>query len=251
MSRAYFVSDIHLKTMEERNSQTLLRFFISLQEPERKPTDLFLVGDIFDLWVGGHAYFINRFRPLVDELGKLIAAGVTVHFFEGNHDLYLHNYWQGELGARVYEDSADFILDGRRVRVEHGDLINLEDTTYIVWRRFLRTSFMRVLALNAPDSWVGAVGEWLSRESRKRGTHRQDTSEHIRKLIRQHAVRELEAGAEFDLLVTGHVHVVDDAWIEARGHRARSVNLGSWFDGPKIFFLEGERAEFLDLGFLD
>src|SRR3954468_461239 len=131
--KAYFLSDLHLKSMQERNSQTLLRFLRSVHEEQLslnrkestvssndnilsvahpfKHNSIFLVGDIFDLWIGKHKYFVNKFRPIVDALRECEAAGVEIHYFEGNHDLYLKQFWK-ELGIFTHEDALLVELDG-------------------------------------------------------------------------------------------------------------------------------------------
>lgn len=238
--RATFVSDLHLKTMEERNSQTLLRFLRSWHEGVDRPTHLFLVGDIFDLWIGKHEFFIERFRPIVDALRSLVIQGVEVHFFEGNHDLYLRPFWECELGVTVHEDRALFDLAGLKVRVEHGDLINPDDTGYLFLRAFLRTGAMKWLSGRLPASVVSAIGEHASRASREyTSTAKELPKDEIRRLIREHA-RLVYMEAPFDLIVTGHVHVADDHSFEVGGKQVRSINLGSWYDGPKALTLSAD-----------
>lgn len=239
MIRAYFVSDIHLKTMHERNSQLLLRFFHSLATNESsatpRPTHVFLVGDIFDLWISSHRYFVDRFAPLVAAIRELITAGIEVHFFEGNHDLYLKEFWQDELGVHVHADAAYFNLDGTIVRVEHGDLINPDDNGYLFLRAALRTAPLRFLARHLPASAVNAIGERASRASRQyTSTAKGLADERSIALIRAHARRAYQE-KPFDLLITGHVHVRDDYGFSMDGRSVRSVNLGSWFDGARFF----------------
>ncbi len=240
--RAVFISDLHLKTMDERNSRTLLRFFHARFGPGSGLTHLFLVGDVFDLWIGSHAYFIERFRPLVDAVRGLVERGVEVHYFEGNHDLHLRGFWEGGVGARVHDAAAVFRLGATTVRVEHGDLINPADKGYLFLRALLRTGGMKWLAENLPAAAVRAVGERASRASREyTSTAKELPRDEIRRLIREHARRSF-ARAPFDLIVTGHVHVVDDHVFEVGGRRVRSVNLGSWLDGPKALELTAERG---------
>lgn len=246
MIRAVFVSDIHLKTMEERNSQTLLRSLRSWADgdPDSRPTHLFLVGDIFDLWIGSHDFFARRFQPLVAAIEALVKVGVQVHFFEGNHDLYLKPFWEDRIGARVHADAQMFDLDGYRVRVEHGDLINPEDTGYLFLRSFLRAPAMVWLARHLPAVVVRLIGEKASSASREyTSTAKELSHERIRALIRAHAAR-VYAEAPFDLIVTGHVHIVDDQVLTmgSGGREVRSVNLGSWFDAPKALLLEPNRS---------
>ncbi|MCM2282673.1 MAG: UDP-2,3-diacylglucosamine diphosphatase [Bdellovibrionaceae bacterium] len=245
MIRAAFVSDLHLKTMDERNSQTLLRFFRSWMTKEMdgdRPTHLFLVGDIFDLWIGAHDYFVRGFEPLVTALRELVASGVEVHFFEGNHDLYLRPFWDQVVGVQVHTDGECFDLGGVCVRVEHGDLINPDDKGYLFLRRFLRTRAMNWLGRNLPASVVRAIGERASSASRQytstaKGLHETE----IRRFIRAHAERIARKSA-IDAIITGHVHVVDDFTFEVNGRAVRSINLGSWFDQPRILVLNPDRS---------
>ena len=86
---AWFISDIHLKTAEERNGKILLRFLRSLLAGNPQQVHLFMLGDIFDLWVGGHTYFAKKFEPLMQALGDLRKAGARITFIEGNHDVHV------------------------------------------------------------------------------------------------------------------------------------------------------------------
>ena len=239
MIRAYFVSDVHLKTMEERNSQTLLRFFHSLlTDPARKATHLFLVGDIFDLWIGKHEYFGERFKPLVNAIKALKDAGVEVHYFEGNHDLYLEDFWEKELGIRVHKDAEYFRLGENVVRVEHGDMINPDDRGYLFLREFLRSLPMVWLSRRLPSKLIKSIGERASDASRHYTSTAKELPEvHIKTLIRAHAERAYEENP-FDLIISGHVHVIDDHILEINNHTVRSVNLGSWYTSPHVLQLE-------------
>lgn len=136
---AWFVSDIHLKSVEERNGKILLRFLRSLLAQEPAQTHLFLLGDIFDLWVGGHQYFAKKFQPLIEVLSELKKAGTKITFVEGNHDVHIEGFFRDKLGIEVFVEAQYYEIDGVTVRVEHGDLINLEDLTYLKYRSFIRS----------------------------------------------------------------------------------------------------------------
>ncbi len=249
MTRAYFLSDIHLKTAEERNSQILLRFFRFLAESDlaSRPSHLFLVGDIFDLWVGSHRYFVRRFEPLIAALRSLRELGIEIHFFEGNHDLHLHDFWQGEMGFHVHTDARYFQLAGKMVRIEHGDLINPEDKGYLFLRRFLRTSLMKTLALNLPALVVKTIGERASRASRDyTSTAKELPHDNMVAMVRRHAETAF-LQKPFDLIISGHVHAVDDHSFHASHRMVRSINLGHWGDGPKTFLLTEAESRFVDL----
>lgn len=252
--KAYFLSDIHLTSPDDEKALRLERFLLALAgELERggEPLHLFLVGDIFDLWVGDHGYFQARYRKLVDLIRDLIRLGAHVVFFEGNHDLHLREFWQEEVGARVHTDPSYFELAGLRVRVEHGDMINPDDKGYLFLRWFLRTSVMRGLAMRLPARLVAAIGENASRASRgyTSGDGRKATdSTRVREMLHRYAERCYQ-DEPFDLMISGHVHVKDEYSFRPRaGVTARSVNLGSWDAGAHVFVLGSSgQGEFRNL----
>ncbi|HVK60507.1 MAG TPA: UDP-2,3-diacylglucosamine diphosphatase [Bdellovibrionales bacterium] len=246
---AYFVSDIHLVSPAEEKTEVFNRFLQSIAAGGslEKATHLFLVGDIFDLWVGNHRYFSDKFHTTVELIRALAMAGVQVHYFEGNHDLHLDRFWQERLGIKIHADAESFDLAGLRVRIEHGDLINPEDEGYLFLRWFLRTSPMTLLAHSLPAPLVRLIGERASQASRNyTSTAKELPKDQIRKLIRTHAER-VGSVSPFDLIITGHVHVEDDFRFKVAGREMRSVNLGSWFDGPKAFVLNEGGGNFTAL----
>lgn len=250
--KAYFVSDIHITRPGEDAAiafETFLRGLIrdTHLSGDAKPTHLFLVGDIFDLWVGDHDYFRETYATIAQLIGALLEAGVEIHYFEGNHDLHLAEFWQDRIGVEVHSDWAQFRLGGREVRVEHGDLINPDDRGYLFLRALLRSRLVRALALGLPSAVVAMIGDRMSRASRTyTSTRKELPAERIRDLIRAHAER-VHRDQPFDLLVTGHVHVKDDQIIRINEKSVRSVNLGSWYDGPKAFVLTESGGEFVSL----
>lgn len=253
--RAYFVSDLHLKNPDDDRTKAFVSWLGRLAranaDAEERATHLFLVGDIFDLWVGSHAYFAVRFRGVVDAIKAVRAAGIEVHYFEGNHDLHLTDFWQDRLGVVVYREAEHFTLSGREVRVEHGDLINPDDKGYRFLRKFLRTGPVTSLLLGLPSAVVGAIGERASRVSRSFHATPEPEAERtdrIRRMIRAHAEREY-AKKPFEFIITGHVHVRDDHVLELGAGRPRSINLGSWLERPyRALVLDERGAEFVEIG---
>jgi UDP-2,3-diacylglucosamine hydrolase len=201
------------------------------------------------LWLGRHKTFIRRFSPIVDHLHRISASGVEVHYFEGNHDLYLRDFWENELGIRVHIQACLFLLGGLRVRVEHGDLLDPADRGYRLLRRLLRTPFIAYGGTRLPGSLLARIGEVASRTSRRYTSRKKTISdEHARRTVRSHAKRAAQE-EPFDLIITGHVHVRDDHEFEVGGRRVRSVNLGSWADTPRTFRITNARQEFIELPF--
>jgi UDP-2,3-diacylglucosamine hydrolase len=200
---------------------------------------VFLLGDIFDLWVADHQVFAQKWAGLVNAIERLCRRGVEVHYFEGNHDLHLKNFWEGSVGAWVHPNVEYLNLGPWRLRIEHGDLINSEEVNYRRLRAFLRLPQMHQLAYQLPGGWLARAGQAASVLSRRRtgGMRRRDT-EKIRGMIRMHAHRTFRSEGVFDLIITGHMHVRDEYVFTESGRRAVSINLGSWFEEFKVLSLD-------------
>jgi UDP-2,3-diacylglucosamine hydrolase len=247
MTRAYFVSDLHLTSAEDSRTRLFERFLAAVAA-DQQATHLFLLGDIFDLWIGGHDYFAGRYAGVVHAIEALRGRGIEVHYFEGNHDLHLRPFWQRRLAVEVHPGPIAIEIAGHRLRLEHGDEMDPDDRGYLFLRWFLRTPLMRLLILNLPGRVVAWIGERASAHSRNytSGTKTISPEDAIAK-IRLHAAK-VHAEESFDIIVSGHVHVRDDATIESAAGRARSVNLGTWLDRPCCFRLDAEGGELIELG---
>lgn len=244
MTKAYFISDIHLDSPEDQRWGDCLEFLKNLSQANA--THLFLVGDIFDLWVADHEYFKAKFKVFINEIKRLIDSGVEVHYFEGNHDLYLKKFWQETLQAYVHSGPEYFNLAGLNVRVEHGDEMDPEDKGYIFLRKFLRNPLIKLINIHLPEKLIVKIGESSSAKSRNYTSHvRTINKQQAKNKIRVHA-KKVFTEKPFDLIISGHVHITDDYSLQQQGKKFRSINLGSWFDGPKIFLIEEDSQTFLE-----
>lgn len=235
MLKAYFVSDLHLTTPSDWRGQCFWDWLKTLNS--KSCSHLFLVGDIFDLWIADHRFFDRTFSPIIDEFKRLKKEGVALHYFEGNHDLYLDSFFGDELGMVVHRGPANFKIGTRRVRVEHGDQMDPSDKGYIFLRWFLRTKPMELIAKNLPESLVIQIGKSMSTTSRKYTSEiKTMTRDNCIRMMRKYAEKVAQAD-EFDCLIHGHTHERDDYEFEIQGRQLRSVNLGSWMSPPIQAFL--------------
>jgi UDP-2,3-diacylglucosamine hydrolase len=262
VNKALFVSDIHISSVDDP------KYILFLQFLDRCLSDtglsaLFLVGDIFDLWIADQRWFIERYAEAVARVRALVDRGVSVHYFEGNHDLDLRVFWADVVGVHVHEGAFVGVVGGWPVRVEHGDQMDPEDRGYLFLRWLLRTGLVRWLGRVLPGWLVRRIGERSSLASRRytSSAGKSVSDEVAREKIRRH-VRGLagagvgsDAGAGgvlpasgFDVFVSGHVHVVMDESVPvgAVGSAQRSVrcfNLGTWLKEPMVLEIaEGKLA---------
>lgn len=245
---AWFLSDIHLKDPNERNGKILLRFLHSLRDKNPAQVHLFLLGDIFDLWVGGHNYFAEKFKPLIQALKDLKAAGAKITFIEGNHDMHIENFFQKKLGIEVFVEAQYYQFDGVTVRCEHGDKINQNDIAYKRYRRFVRNPLIKQLAIHLPGRFWNYIGEKASKKSRSiSANYRVKNEDFLITMIRNHIDVAYKQGP-FDFIISGHMHVFDDHTVSKGERVVRSINLGSWFEETvKVFRIENGQGTWVNL----
>lgn len=251
-SALYFVSDLHLKSASEDRSQMLIGFLRRLATLKPESPDslqgLVLLGDIFDLWLSNYPYFIGKWHSVITEFAKLPSSQFQVHYFQGNHDLYLKKYWQKELGFFIHEEPAFFQVDQWRVRAEHGDLINPKDYGYKILHRILRFPLTQVVLEHLPESLVVSAGEKLSPLSREYTSNQKSlTWEEGLGLMVDYS-RRAHAQRPFDFHILGHTHIRAQEVVTAPDHSWTCFNLGDWGRSrPTVLKITATGAEWIDL----
>jgi UDP-2,3-diacylglucosamine hydrolase len=195
--KAIFLADAHLRYPQDQNYQHFLKFL----EQQTDLDGLFLLGDIFEFWLGyKHIVFAN-YIPILEKLRHLSATGTHIYFVEGNHDFNLGPYFSKTLNCTVITDQQLVPWDGRKLLLTHGDLLN-PSRNYQRLRSFWRSRLIRFLSkLVHPDPvWSFAI--WLSDQSRGKRLRRQswDPSHLIEPLA------ESELAAPADAILCGHFH---------------------------------------------
>ena len=241
MSRALFVSDIHISSSTDPKAGLFLRLLNACIRD--RVNELFLVGDIFDLWIADRSYFTREYNEIIVKIRQLIQLGIKVHYFEGNHDLDLRRFWQHSVGADVYSEAAYFNLNGYKLRVEHGDQMDPADRGYLFLRWLLRTRFVVFLGRYLPSFIVAMIGRRASHSSRDyTSTVKAASDEEVREKIHRHAVR-VFAESPFDILISGHVHVAEDSIEEIGDRQVRCINMGTWLKKPIVLEIAESAVE--------
>src|SRR6056297_1490602 len=96
-----FVADAHLADPASENYRCFLDFLNSLRGETRT---LFLLGDIFEFWIGYRHIVFSPYVPVLDALRRLKEAGTEIVYVEGNHDFHVGPYFEKVLEARIFPD---------------------------------------------------------------------------------------------------------------------------------------------------
>jgi UDP-2,3-diacylglucosamine hydrolase len=195
--KAIFLADAHLRQPEDRNYRQLLEFL----EQQRDLDGLFLLGDIFEFWLGYRHVVFAAYLPLLEKLHQLSANGTKIFFVEGNHDFHLGPYFSEVLNCTVIPDQQLVEWDNTMLLLCHGDLLN-PNPNYRRLRSFWRSKLVRLLAKIVHPDLVWAFGIWLSNISRKKQPKSCEWDPSS--LLVPFAEKEFSAGA--DVVLCGHFH---------------------------------------------
>lgn len=217
--KAIFLSDAHLYDSEEDGYKNLLGFFNSLGDDI---DSLFVVGDFFDFWFCREDKVYPDFRVIIDKLLELKAKGLNISLFEGNHDFFLGNYFD-KYGIKVYPDEAEVDIDGWKLFVAHGDLVDTSNTRYLFLRRLLRSRVFCLLqkVLPCPVLWkISKISSSISKE------HLAKPPEGMTGRMKAFSEVKFEDG--FDAVILGHCHKPQMKQSLVSGRMRTFVTLGDW-----------------------
>ncbi len=218
--RTIFIADAHLVSPDQANYRQLLQF---LHEQEGFLDSLYIMGDLFDFWLGFPSNPFRHYDPLVEALERLVARGCALVYYEGNHDFHLGPLFSHRLKARIERGAAIERLQGRQLYLCHGDQINRGDYLYRLLRFFLHSSLTAVCVSHVPPTWAERIRGRLQKHSQS--TYETKTVRwDYRQILHDFAGTLTETGC--DGVVTGHFHLALQEKVP--GTSIELVALGDW-----------------------
>src|ERR1700760_3051046 len=137
-NKLYFASDFHLGTgsyAETRAREERLVRWLDMIKTDA--AEVFLMGDLFDFWFEYKTVVPKGYVRLLGKLAELTDSGIKIHFFVGNHDMWMHDYFKKELNIDIYFEPKNFEFSGKKFQIGHGDGVGPKDHKY----KFLKKIF--------------------------------------------------------------------------------------------------------------
>ena len=129
--KIYFASDQHFGAPTIEKSKVREQKFVKwLDEIKSDAEILFLLGDLFDFWFEYKKVVPKGFVRVLGKLAELKDSGIEIHFFVGNHDLWMRDYFETELNIPVYFKPQEFTLYNKTFLIGHGDGLGPGDNGY-------------------------------------------------------------------------------------------------------------------------
>ena len=224
--KIFFISDFHLGSPDRLTSLQRERYIIQfLESVEEQAAEIFIVGDLFDFWFEYKTVVPKGYVRILGKLATMTDKGIPIHFFVGNHDMWMKNYFEKELSIPVYYEPKVFIRNGKKFLIGHGDGLGPGDKGYKFLKKIFRNKFSRGLFGILPPSIGVGLANYFSRKSRV-ATQLEDEKflgEDGEWLI-EYSKKRL-ADEHFDYLIFGHRHLPIDFRFP---NGSRYINLGDW-----------------------
>jgi len=129
--KIYFASDQHFGAPTAEKSKIRERKFVNWLDAIKDDAEvLFLLGDLFDFWFEYKKAVPKGFIRVLGKLAELKDSGIQIHFFVGNHDLWMEDYFEKELNIPVYHKPKEFTFNNKIFLIGHGDGLGPGDKGY-------------------------------------------------------------------------------------------------------------------------
>jgi UDP-2,3-diacylglucosamine hydrolase len=238
--KIYFLSDFHLGAPDYTSSlereKKIVRFLDSIIHDA---AIIFIVGDLFDFWYEYRTVVPKGYTRILGKLAAITDSGISMHFFVGNHDMWMKGYFQKELNIPVYFEPQTFQLNHKKFYIGHGDGLGPGDHGYKFMKKIFRNPVCQWLFGILPPAIGVGIANYMSRSSRA-VTGQNDATflgEENEWLITY--CKEILQQQPFDYFIFGHRHLPIDF---ALPNNSRYINLGDWirydsyaeFDGAQL-----------------
>jgi len=224
-----FISDLHLDGARPDITAQFLDF---LDREARRAKALYILGDLFEAWIGDDDPDPDK-RRVLQGLRSVTSAGVKTFLIHGNRDFLIGKRFCRETGVELLDDGTLIDVYGRRVLLMHGDLLCTDDHAYQRLRRIVRNPIVQFVLRRLS----------LRQRQRLAERMREGSKEHIKSMdvaapqimdVNQDEVRRTFERYGVDCIIHGHTHRPAVHEIQNDGHKAVRIVLGDWYEQGSV-----------------
>lgn len=239
--KIYFASDFHLGVPDFEKSLVREKLIVKwLDEAKKDAHEIFLMGDLFDFWFEYKHVVPKGYVRLLGKIAEIVDSGIPIHFFTGNHDVWMFNYFQKELGVSVHTDPINKTYNGKKFYLGHGDGLGPGDNGYKFIKRIFRSKFCQWLFARIHPNAGAGIAKYSSKTSRAT-TGKKDEKflgeENEWLVIYSKGILQKE---HFDYFIFGHRHLPLDIKLS---DKSRYINLGEWMNYNTYAVFDGKELE--------
>ncbi len=243
MKKTYFASDFHLgidgRLPALERERQIVRWLDAVA-PDAEA--IYLVGDLFEFWFEYKTVIPKGFSRFLGKLAELRDAGLPIHVFTGNHDLWMFGYFEQEFGIPVYRKPIQIELHGKQFFIGHGDGLGPNDRGYKRMKKVFTHPFSQWLfGWLHPDLGMRLAGFSSQKSREAMPPEERSWMGEDKEWLLQYCHRKIDRGIEPDYFIFGHRHLPID-W-QLNNGRSRYINLGEWIFASSYAVFDGQDLE--------
>lgn len=233
-----FISDLHL-TEERPEIITLFRTF--LREEAAQADALYILGDLFEAWLGDDAV-LPSMQVVLDELSTLSKNGVPTFVMVGNRDFLLGEQFEKMTGCKLLPDPSVINLYGTDTLLMHGDTLCTDDVEYQAFRKQVRNPAWQSAVLAKTIDERIAMAREARAESKARTQEKSEdimdvNAETVNEAFREHGVIRL---------IHGHTHRPAIHQLRLGEKTVTRIVLGDWYDQSSVLRIDENNVALSD-----
>ncbi len=224
--KVYFLSDFHLGVPNHASSLEREKRIVSFLEQSRKDAAMiFVVGDLFDFWFEYRTVVPKGYVRILGKLAELTDSGIPIHFFVGNHDMWMSGYFEKELNIPVFFENQTYVINDKTFLIGHGDGLGPGDHGYKFIKKIFRNPICKFLFGLLPPYFGISLANYLSKGSRTiTGSSDEQFLGEEKEWLVVYCKEQLQQ-RHFDYFIFGHRHLPIDVKLNKK---SRYINLGDW-----------------------
>jgi len=236
--KIYFASDFHLGSPNLEESHKREKLIVQwLTEIEKDAKAIYLVGDIFDFWFEYKKVIPKGFVRFLGKLAELTDNGIAVHFFVGNHDLWMQDYLEKEVGITVHHKNITIREGGKAIFIGHGDGLGKGDYFYKFLRKIFTSKICQWTFARLHPNFAFSLAHTWSKSGRKSKGASFISNE---KEILYGYCKEQQSINPVDYYVFGHRHFPLELKVD---EKATYINTGDWLQHYTYAVLDNGKLE--------
>ncbi len=239
--KIYFASDVHLGHPNIEEARWREKLFVKwLDEIKDSALEIYLLGDIFDFWYEYKKVAPRGFVRFLGKIAEITDAGIPVHFFTGNHDVWVFDYLPSEINIILHRNPVEKELLGKKFYLAHGDGLGPGDWSYKFLKKIFTNKVLQWLFSRLhPNFSLWLAHTWSNSSRNTKGLVAPQFLGKDKEILYKYSQQLLQK-KHYDYLVFGHRHVMVNMEI---GESSRFVNLGDWLYNFSYGVFDGENFE--------
>jgi UDP-2,3-diacylglucosamine hydrolase len=236
VQQVLFLSDFHLGIPNyEKSHEREKKICTLLDRFKDSVSDIYFVGDVFDFWFEYNTVVPKGYYRFFGKLAELADRGIQIHFFKGNHDMWMRDFFTTEFKAKIYSDPISISINNKKFHIGHGDGLGPGDHKYKALKLFFASSVCKFLYRWIHPDIGMTIANYFSQKSRFAQVHIVETYHgHDREWLYIYAAEKLKT-EKFDYFIFGHRHL--PVYTSLENTSSKYINLGDWlsFDTYAVF----------------